>query len=147
VADASLGAAAGTGPLSVQPVFYGLLLVRQLEGGRWLSVSSKPASPLREFALVMPDGSIRVVLDNPDPVFRARVVLRAGGQRVVTGTLRLTGPSPASTSRVRLGGAGVAGDGTWNPVSPAPPAPATDAPAVDVGPSTAAIVSVSPPLP
>jgi hypothetical protein len=147
VADASLGAAVGTGPLSAQPVFYGLLLVRQLEGGRWLSVGSKPASPLRVFALAMADGSVRVVLDNPDRGFSARVVIRVGARRAVTSVLRLTGPSLASTSGIRLGGAAVATDGTWSPVSAGPRPPATETPTIDLGPSTAAIVSVSAPAP
>jgi hypothetical protein len=125
VADASLGASAGDGPLAVQPDFYGLLLVRQLVGGRWLLVTSDRPSPLSHFALAMPDGSFRVVLVNPATT-RTDVVIRTGAQRAITRVLRLTGPSLEATSGIRLGGTAEEG-GTR----------------VDLAASSAAIVSLS----
>jgi hypothetical protein len=148
VADASLGAAAGEGPLAVQPDFYGLLLVRQLEGGRWLPVRSDPPSPLHEFALLMPDGSIRVVLVNLSPKLNAHVVIRAGGRRTLLEVLRLTGPSLGATSGVRFGGAAVGADGTWAPVpsQPTQQGPGgSDGVAVDLARASSAVVSLSHP--
>jgi hypothetical protein len=144
-ADASLGAAAGQGPLAVQPDFYGLLLVHQLEGGRWVPISARLPRPMSGFALVMGDGSIRLVLDNPAPTGGARITIRAGGRRAVLGVLRLTGPSLAATSGVRLGGTSVAADGSWRPASGGRAASATDEVSVELAPASAAIVSLSPP--
>jgi hypothetical protein len=148
VADDHLGAAAGTGPLAVQPDFYGLLLVRQLEGGRSLPVTSPSGTRVRDFAMLMPDDSIRVVLVNPDasPV---RVVIRAGVRRTLSGVLSLTGSSLAATAGVSLGGAGVAADGTWTPVPGVDrrPPSAAETVLVDVGAASAEVVSLSPPSP
>jgi len=142
VADASLGAAGGEGPLAAQPDFYGLLLVHQLKGGRWLRVTSTRPSPLSEFAVVMPDGSIRVVLVNPAPT-RAGVVIRAGGHRAVSRVLRLTGPSLSATSGVRLGGSAVAPDGTWKPRSERNHTATAAETRVDIPAASAAVVTLS----
>jgi len=117
VADLSLGAApAGSGELAPQPDFYGLLFVHQLEGGHWLTIRSDRPTQLREFALQMPDGSIRLALDNPDPRLATTVELRvAGGGGTGANVLRLTGPSLDATSHVQFGRSQVAQDGTWRP--------------------------------
>ena len=142
VADASLGAAAGTGPLAVQPDFYGLLLVRHVVGGRWLAVTSEPPSPLRTFGLLMPDGSVRVVLVNPR-ASTSDVVIHAAGRRAVTQVVRLTGPSLGATSGTRLDGAAVSADGTWKPVTDRRVRTVVGGVRVDVAPWSAAVVSLS----
>jgi hypothetical protein len=115
VADKSLGAGPGEGGrLQAQPDLYSLLLVHQLEGGRWLSVNGSGATSLDAFALQMPDGSIRVVLVNAALHTTGHVVLRVPGHDGQVSTLRLTGPSLDATTRIRYGGTSVAADGTWH---------------------------------
>lgn len=114
VADASLGAgAADGGRLAVQPEYYGLLLVRQLEGGRWLNIRLQRSSPLALFAVQMPDRSVKVVVDNPDAHFSGDILLHAAGLAGVTTVLRLTGPSLAATGGVHLGTGRLGADGVW----------------------------------
>jgi hypothetical protein len=145
--DASLGAAAGQGPLAVQPDFYGLLLVHQLEGGRWLPAPRGLPRAITAFAVEMADGSIRLALDNPSPA-STRLTIRAGGRRSIGGVLRLTGPALGATSGILLGGTSVAPDGTWRPPDEGRPAGGRPAGpsaqvSVDVGPASAVVVSLS----
>ena len=140
VADASLGAAVGGGPLAVQPDFYALLLVRRLEGGRWLPTTARGLGAVRADAVVMPAGSVRVALVNPDPRVAAAVTLRTPGARLAPATvLRLDGPSLGATSGVRLGGAAVAANGTWAPVA----SPLLAGGAVEIPAASAAVVTLA----
>jgi hypothetical protein len=145
VGDLSLGAASPDGrTLAVQPDFYGLLLVHQVEGGQWLTVRSDRRTPVQPFAFAMPDGTVRVVLVNPDGKFNGNVTVRAPGHRWTATVLRLTAPSLAATSGVRFGSAVVTPDGTWRPrpdqIAPA----ATNAPRLGVPPASAAVVTLFP---
>jgi hypothetical protein len=147
VADQSLGAApADTARLAAQPDYYGLLLVHLLEGGTFLRTRSGRSGPLSAFAVAMPDGSVRVVLDNADPRFAGTVTLAVPGRHGPATMLRLTGPSPASTSGVRFGGAAVAADGSWRPL---PAEPASNAGAgrvrLAIGAASAVLVTFPPP--
>lgn len=142
VADTSLGAAAAAGGrLGVQPDFYGLLLVHQLEGGRWLPSRSSRPTTAWEAAVKMPDGAVRVVVVNPSPDAAADVTVRASGYRGPANVQWLTGPSLAATSAVRLGGAAVEADGTWRPVDQAM-AGRADGLHVRVPAATAALVTL-----
>jgi hypothetical protein len=151
-ADASLGAAApAAGPLAAQPDFYGLLLVHELEGGRWLPLATTPAGPGWAAALAMPDGAVRVVIVNPSPDVAAEVTIRTPGLAGRASVQRLTGPTLAATRGVELGGAAVGTDGVWRPHADTPvarPAGAggTDAEQVVVGvpAAAAALVTISP---
>ena len=147
IADASLGAAASAdGRLAAQPEFYGLLLVHELEGGRWLPLSSNSRTTSREAAVQMPDGSVRVAIVNPSPATPAEVTLRVPSSHGQASVQWLTGPSLASTSGVTLAGAGVGSDGTWRP-HPATPVETTSAGAhIRVPPATAALVTIAGPL-
>jgi hypothetical protein len=137
VADLSLGAAPDVnGQLVVQPDFYGLLLVRQLEGGRWLPTTADRKTPLTSRALVMPDGSTRVVVVNPDPA-RAWQLRIAGDQRAAS-VLRLTGPSLGATGGIRFGGSQVANDGTFS----APVGERLSRPDLTVGPASAVLLTL-----
>jgi hypothetical protein len=139
VADLSLGAAPNvSGELTVQPDFYGLLLVRQLEGGRWLTTNANRKTTLTRRALLMPDGSTRVVIVNPD-ANRAWHVHVAGGQRTAS-VLRLTGPSLGATSGVRFGGSQVASDGRFD----VPVGERLTRPDLIVGPASAVLLTVGP---
>jgi hypothetical protein len=140
VADKSLGAGPGEGGrLQAQPDFYGLLLVHQLEGGRWLSVNPSRATSLDAFALQMPDGSIRVVLVNAARHTTGHVVLQVPGHDGPVSTLRLTGPSLDATSRIRYGGSPVAADGTWRATATDMHRTSADLP-VDVAAASATVV-------
>jgi hypothetical protein len=149
VADASLGAgAAAGGRLLAQPDFYGLLLVRQLEGGRRLPVSwnrSSRSGPLQAFAFAMPDGSIRVAVDNPDPRLRGHLLVRVAGHRGPGTVLRLSGPSLGATNKVTFGGSSVAADGSWRPVAAGSILPSVSGGVeLDIGPASAAVVTLAP---
>jgi hypothetical protein len=148
IADLSLGAAAvgpsGKARLTAQPDFYGLLLVRQLEGGRWVPVTSNRTSPLEPFAVRMPDGSIRLVLDNPDP-HRAMTALVRVDEHLASGAvLRLTGPSLGATSQVTLGGSEVTDAGSWQPRTVERLSVTDPFVRVDVPAASAALVTLSP---
>jgi hypothetical protein len=148
IADLSLGAGQ-VGPsdkarLTAQPDFYGLLLVHQLEGGRWLPISSDPPGRLDEFALRMPDGSMRIVLDNPDPHMAMSARVRLAEKPASGAVLRLTGPSLGATSQVALAGTEVNDAGSWQPrtVERLPiTGPVVE---VGVGAASAALVTLSP---
>jgi hypothetical protein len=118
IADASLGAApALDGRLVAQPDFYGLLLVHELEGGRWLPCRTNQPTTAWEAAVKMPDGAVRVVIVNPSPDAAADITVRAPGRDGRASVQWLTGPSLRATTGVRLGGAEVGVDGTWRPLA------------------------------
>jgi hypothetical protein len=143
-ADAALGAAAAVdGRLAAQPEFYGLLLVHELEGGRWLPLTSNPVTTSWEAAVQMPDGSARLVIVNPSPTTPAEFTVRTPGHRGEASVQRLTGPSLTATSGVSLGGAQVGGDGAWRPHAAIPLAGSANGVVVHVPPATAALVTVT----
>jgi hypothetical protein len=137
IADLSLGAAPNiNGELVAQPDFYGLLLVRQLEGGRWLPTTADRKTPLTSRALLMPDRSIRVVVVNPDPA--QAWDLRVGGDHRAASVLRLTGPSLGATGGIRFGCAQVAPDGGFA----VPVGEQLRRPDVTVGPASAVLLTL-----
>ncbi len=142
VADASLGAAAApNGQLAVQPDFYGLLLVHELEGGRWLPLTINLPTPAWVAAAKMPDGSVRVVIVNPSPGTAADLSLGGMGSGRQATVQWLKGPSLAATSGVSLGGAEVRADGTWP--RPASTSLAHSAESIHVPAATAALVTIA----
>jgi hypothetical protein len=144
IADASLGAApAGNGRLAAQPDFYGLLLVHELEGGRWLPLTTNQHGPAWEAAAQMPDGTVRVVIVNPSPSTAADITVRGLGTHPQATVQWLTGPSLAATSGVSFGGAEVGADGAWRPQVKSPLAGGADL--VRVPSATAAMVTVRAP--
>jgi hypothetical protein len=148
IADLSLGAGqvgpGGRVRLTAQPDFYGVLLVRQLEGGRWVPVTSDRPGPLEAFALRMPDRSIRLVLDNPDPRRATTARVRVDQPVAAGAVLRLTGPSLGATSQIRFGGSEVDDAGSWHPRSVERLPIAGPVVRVDVPAASAALVTLSP---
>jgi hypothetical protein len=143
-ADASLGAApSADGRLAAQPEFYGLLLVRTLEGGRWLPLASNMPAPLWEAAVQMPDGSVRVVIVNPSPATPTGITIRTPAYRGRASVQWLSGPSLAATSGVSLSGAQVGGDGAWRPHAAIPLAVSSNGVDVHVPAATAALVTIT----
>jgi hypothetical protein len=143
IADASLGAAASDdGRLAAQPDFYGLLLVHQLEGGRWLPYTTNHPAPAWLAAVKMPAGGVRVVIVNPSPSAAADITVRAPARGGRGSLQRLTGPSLGAISGVSLGGAVVQGDGTWTPRADTDLAGGVNGIHVHVSPATAALLTI-----
>ena len=120
---ASDRSALDAGQLQAKPKYYALLLVRRLLGDRLAGARvTGGGSGLTAWALMSPQGRMHVVLVNFDPPGSTPLLVRlkapgrfAGGQ-----ILRLTGPQPAATGGVRLGGRRVAPDGAWSASSSLP---------------------------
>lgn len=143
VADASLGAAvSGDGRLAAQPDFYGLLLVHQLEGGRWLPFTTTQPRTTWEAAAKMPNGAVRVVIVNPSPSAGADLTVRTLGQYGRAQVRWLTGPSLRATSGVTLGGAQVGANGTWAPLPDRVLPGNADGVHVQVPAATAALITI-----
>jgi hypothetical protein len=143
IADASLGAAkAVNGRLVAQPDFYGLLLVHELEGGRWLPVTSTQPTGAWEAAAKMPDGTVRVVVVNPSGS-TSDITLHLLGSGGRASVQWLSGPSLAATSGVTLGGSSVAADGAWQPDAGTPVADSRDGFFIRVPAATGALFTVT----
>jgi hypothetical protein len=144
IADASLGAAfARDGRLAAQPDFYGMLLVHELEGGRWLAVTTDRAATAWVAALKMPDGAVRVVIVNPSPDAAADITVRVPGYAVRAAVQWLTGPSLTATSGVQFSGATVDADGAWRPLADSPLPDTGASVRVHVRAATAVLLTVS----
>jgi hypothetical protein len=145
VADSSLGASTDSrGRLVVQPDFYSLLLVHQLEGGRWLPLHTDGSGRVTAFAVEMPDRSIRVVLDNMDGDVAANVALRLTGHPGTASVLRLTGPSLDATQNVSFGASEVGPDGTWHAATREHQTVSATGAHVDVGAASAVLLTLPP---
>ena len=115
VADTSLSAAHDPGGrLTAQPDFYGMLLMSEVEGGRWIPVGAPVPAPLFAAALEMPDRSARFVIVNPSARPAPDILIR-GVACATAGVQLLAGPSLDAVSGVSLGGATVSGNGRWTP--------------------------------
>jgi hypothetical protein len=144
VADSSLGAADSVdGRLAAQPDFYGLLLVHELEGGRWLPSAATWPRPGWEAAMRMPNGTVRVVMVNPSP-HPADLTVRAPGYTGPATVQMLTGPSLQATSGVSLAGAQVGADGVWRPSAGTHLVAGADGARVRVPAASAALVTLPP---
>jgi hypothetical protein len=109
--------AANAGSVTAQPVYYGLLAARELEGGRFipalLETSSAPPD-LTTWATVMPGGTIKIALDYlaaGGPV--QTVSIPAAGYEATAQIL--AAPSVEASSGVKLGGTSVTERGHWRP--------------------------------
>ena len=144
--------AAAAGALVAQPVWYAMLIARELEGERPLPTGvTAPANPnVVVNAFRAPDGALRfVVVDDDLPKSRAVAVrLHVGSAYHGASILSLTAPSPSALSGVRLGGVAVAPDGIWSAPTRLPVAPNRHGViTVDLNPSNAALLTVSPVTP
>ena len=111
------------------------------------SIAGATPGELSASAVGAPDGRVRLVLVDYDPPGSTPLAVRLRVPRALAGgsVLRLTAPSPAATTGTRLGGRAVAADGTW---TTPPTLPAvygrTGALAVQIDPSSAAVVTLAP---
>jgi hypothetical protein len=135
------------GVLDAQPAWYALLLTRRLIGTRPLATKLRsPAQPnvlVRSFRVA--DGTLQIVAVNDEPPGSPAAALRlALSRRYPRATvLALTGPSPAATSGVRLGGRTVARDGSWRePSQGAPVARRGATLSLTLAPSSAVLLTV-----
>jgi hypothetical protein len=90
----------------VQPEYYGMLMFAQAAppGSRLLPVSGVADGPLKVWATLAPDGTIRIVLTNEDPANAQSVVLQPPGGGAPATVEQLTAPSMSATNDVTLGG-------------------------------------------
>ena len=136
------------GALNAEPVFYALLVARQLEGGRFLPIGVTPAAnSLSASAALVSRGRLQVLLvDYDEPGTAPRAVHLGVPARFFGGTvLRLRARSPAATTGVTLGGRPVGADGRWRPAGRlpglyGPPGGLS----VGLAPSSAALVTLYP---
>jgi hypothetical protein len=136
------------GALHVQPEWYGLRLIKVLVGERPLPTStSSPAQPnVQVTTMLASDGRLHFVIVDDDPPGARAVAVRLGVGRAfgAASIMSLTAPSPSAVSGVRLGGRGIAPDGTWVPPKRLPHAAnKRGVVAVRITPSSAALVTVS----
>jgi hypothetical protein len=138
-----------TGALVAQPEWYALLLARALVGDRPVStLTSSPGRPnIQISAFLAPEGKLHfVIVDDDPPGARTLTVdLRVGNGFRRASILSLTAPSPAALSGVELGGRAVPSSGSWSEPSRLPVAPDSHGViGVEIAPSSAALVTVSP---
>jgi hypothetical protein len=92
--------------LQAQPIFYGMLLVRSLEGGTVLKVTNRSRMKLppgvSDDAVRLPDGDVAVVVDNTTSTDVTQLSLTVDPTARVVSTTSLQAPSLASTSGVTL---------------------------------------------
>jgi hypothetical protein len=111
------------GALNAEPVFYALLMARQLAGGRLLPAGVSPATTsLSASAALASRSRLQVLLvDYDEPGAAPRAVHLGVPARFFGGTvLRLRARSPAATAGVTLGGRAVGADGRWRPATRLP---------------------------
>jgi hypothetical protein len=137
------------GALTAAPDWYALLFARSLLGAAPLQsrLSAARMPNLVAAPFLGPERDIRVALVDDEPPGSAplSVRMRVGAGYSAARVLRLTGPSLTATSGVRLGGRGVAGDGTWRaPRSLPVVAVHGGRVTVSLPPSSAALVTVMP---
>ena len=137
-----------SGMLSAHPEWYALLLARQLLGSQPLPTLVRQGGPaLSVQAFVAPSGQVQlVIVDERPPGGRLLpVTLRVPASLAGAGVLRLTGPSPAATAGVTLGGRTVSPDGSWAPAGALPLIPRRHGVVVvTMPPSSAALVTLYP---
>lgn len=138
-----------SGDLQAQPIWYALLLTRELQGSRPLRTRLSPASGanVAVTALRGPEGALRLVIvaDEPPGSPAAEVSVHLGRGFSSASVLPLTAPSPGATSGVLLGGRAVAADGSWHQPSALRRLGVHNGVLrVKLAPSSAALVTVAP---
>jgi hypothetical protein len=106
----------------VHPLYYGALMFAQAApaGARLLPVTSSNPGQMRVWATLARDGTVRIMLIDPNQSIPARVQLSLGSSGGPVAALeRLQAPSAAATKGVTLGGHGFDG-GTTTGTLPTP---------------------------
>ncbi len=140
------GLASGT--LVAQPEWYAMLLAKELIGDRPLPTFKRsPGRPnIQVTSFLAADGRLHYVIVDNDPPGKRRIAvgLKVGSGFRGASVLALSGPSPSALSGVALGGETVAPDGSWRPLSLPRVPNAHGVITVELKPSSAALVTVSP---
>lgn len=114
--------AAQSGRLHAEPPYYAGLLVARMTGGTFLPTSvSDSAANVAAHAVRMPDGHIRVVVEDLDRNVHRTINVRLLGTTPTAAAAQwLTGPNPDATDGVRYRGAEVTDDAGFAPDPDAP---------------------------
>jgi hypothetical protein len=145
--------ALAAGELKAAPEWYALLAAHIFMGARQpcrpLDTSATGAAPgeLTASAVSAPDGKLQLVLVDYDPPGSTPLAVHLRVARALAGgsILRLTGPSPAATTGVLLGGRAVASDGDWTMPSALPAVYGhAGSLSVQLAPDSAAVVTLAP---
>ena len=90
----------------IHPEYYGMLMFAQAAppGSRLLAISGVPDGPLKVWATLGPDGTVRVVLINEDTSSPQSLLLRPPGNSSSATVEQLLAPSASATQGVTLGG-------------------------------------------
>jgi hypothetical protein len=110
------------GKLTVQPEYYGLLLVREVGPGTFSAVDNSDPATLRAYALRNGE-RLKVVLVNlTDPATSGprQVTVDLGAKFRKAEFIRMTGPALDAKTGMTLAGKTVAGDGTFPAIKPTP---------------------------
>ncbi|MDG3010229.1 hypothetical protein G4X40_08700 [Rhodococcus sp. D2-41] len=112
-------AAQRTGALQANPNYYGALLVSRLAGGAILPVTVQSGKAnVTAFAVRMPDGTVKVAVDDKDRAFHGTVDVEiVGGNGRSASVERLTAAAPEATTGTEFAGATVGADGSFTPRS------------------------------
>lgn len=102
-----------------RPLYYGLLLFHECSQGRPIAVRATSGAELAVsvYATLAPDQSVAVAIINREQTQGVAVQLDATHYFSEGRVLRLEAPALDATSGVAFGGAAVAADGSWKPVS------------------------------
>ena len=90
----------------VNPEYYGMLMFAQAAppGSRLLPIGGVPDGPLKVWATLAPNGTVRVVVINEDPANPQSVLLQPPRNSSSATVVQLTAPSVDATDGVTLGG-------------------------------------------
>jgi hypothetical protein len=138
-----------TGELVAQPEFYALLIARELIGARPLpstaQVTPKGAN-VQVSAFALPNGGLRFVVLDYDPLGRRGVVVRlkVGSAFAGASTLALSGQSLAAKSGAELGESEVAPDGSWKALQTPASAVRDGVVSINLAAASGALVTVLP---
>jgi hypothetical protein len=98
------------------PEYYGMLCYYEMvhAGGSQVAASIANATNVDAYAVAGSDGKLRVALVNRSST-KSRLTITTARMYSHASEISLTAPALDSLSRVTLGGASVASDGTWTP--------------------------------
>jgi hypothetical protein len=97
------------------PIYYGMLLFHEAARGRVIEAERDTEGRLAVHATLGDDQRLRVVLINKDLTTPITASINAASMGAGAQLIRLSAPSPDSTTGVTLAGSAVAPDGTWKP--------------------------------